>query len=133
LVWIDQKRDRRASTHQFVEHLKPFGRQCEEYLAQPRNIAPWVRKAGDEAEFDWISPEVEHYWNRTCRILGSERARCGACRDDHGHFAPHQFGRQFRQPLELIMRPAILDRDVLSFDVANLLQPLSESLHARGI
>src|SRR5215468_5112906 len=86
--WIDQKRDRRASTHQFVEHLKPFGRECEEYLAQPRHIAPWVRKAGGEAEFDWIGPEVEHYWNRTCRILGSERARCGACRDDHGHFAP---------------------------------------------
>ena len=47
-------------------------------------------------------------------------------RDDHGDLSANQFGRQRRQPIELILGPAVFDRHVLALDIAGLLQALAE-------
>jgi hypothetical protein len=39
---------------------------------------------------------------------------------------PDQISRQFRQPIVLILRPAILDRHVLALDVAGFAQPFAK-------
>ena len=48
------------------------------------------------------------------------------CRD-HSDLSAHQFARQCRQSIQLIVGPAILDRHVLTLDIAGLLQALAES------
>ena len=40
--------------------------------------------------------------------------------DDHGHPPADQFGRQRRQPIVLIVRPAVFDRDVPALDDSRL-------------
>ena len=50
----------------------------------------------------------------------------GVSADDHGHLPANQVGRQRRQTVGLILRPAIFDRDVLALDIACFLQALAE-------
>jgi hypothetical protein len=38
---------------------------------------------------------------------------------EHAHLAPHEIGRQLRQPIVLTLRPAIFDGDILAFDLAD--------------
>jgi len=49
---------------------------------------------------------------------------CG--RGDHGHATANQFGRQRRQLIVLTFRPTILDRHVLTFDVASVSEAFAE-------
>ena len=42
-------------------------------------------------------------------------------RDHRNPFARH-IGREVRQPIELILGPAVLDRNILSLDIACVLQ-----------
>src|SRR6516225_2393907 len=60
-----------------------------------------------------------------CRF-GSERCRMATGCGNHGHLSANQIGRQCRQSIVLVLRPAILDRDVVAFDIANFVQPLTE-------
>ena len=45
---------------------------------------------------------------------------------------PNQVGRQLRHSLELIVRPAVVDRDVLPFDVVCFLQALTKRPQSVG-
>ena len=47
-------------------------------------------------------------------------------RGDHGDLSANQFGRQRRQPIELILGPAVFDRHVLALDIAGVLQALAK-------
>jgi len=51
-------------------------------------------------------------------------------RDDHGDLSANQLSCQHRQSIELILGPAIFDRDVLTLDEARLLQALAEGAQA---
>jgi hypothetical protein len=42
----------------------------------------------------------------------------------------HQFGRQLRQPIDLILSRVVFDRHVLALDIAGLFQALAESAQA---
>jgi hypothetical protein len=44
----------------------------------------------------------------------------------HGQLTANQIGRQRRQPIDLILGPAVFDRYVLALDVANLLEALAK-------
>ena len=48
--------------------------------------------------------------------------------NDHGHLPADEIGRQSRQPIWLIVRPAILDGDVLAFDESSVVETLPERI-----
>ena len=47
-------------------------------------------------------------------------------RGDHGDLPADQFGRQRRQPIHLILGPAVFDRHVLALDIAGVFQALTK-------
>jgi hypothetical protein len=49
-------------------------------------------------------------------------------RGDYGHLPANQVGRQLRQSIGLILRPAIYDRDILTLNVAGVFQATVKSL-----
>jgi len=54
--------------------------------------------------------------------------------DEHSRLTAKQIGDQSRQPIEVIIRRAVFDRDVLAFDEARFLQALTErGYEVRGI
>src|SRR5262249_55279341 len=46
--------------------------------------------------------------------------------DDHGHLPLRQIRRECRQPIELVLRPAKFDRDVVAVDEPGFLQAVAE-------
>ena len=56
---------------------------------------------------------------RGCR-LGRERWGSASGRSDHGDLSANQIGRQLRQSIDLILRPAVFDRHVLALDIAGV-------------
>jgi hypothetical protein len=61
------------------------------------------------------------------------RKGCGAGCGDHGHLSADQIGHQCRQAIVLPLHPVVLDRYVLAFDVAGLVEAFAERAQiARG-
>ena len=48
------------------------------------------------------------------------------CCGNYGHSSTDQLGCKRRQPIQLVLRPAVLDRDAFALDVADFLQALSK-------
>ena len=52
---------------------------------------------------------------------------------DHGDLPADQIGRQRRQPIVLLLRPAIFDRDIAALDKAGVTQALAEPGQPAGV
>ena len=99
--------------------------------AHAGDIAARPVEAGDEANSDRVGADREHDRNRRGGGFRGKRRSVARC-DDHCHLAADQIGRQRWQPIVLILRPAVFDRDVLTFDIAGLLQALTECGHTKA-
>ena len=79
-------------------------------VAYTRCIAARTIETTDQTKFDRVCTDGEDDGN----LIGDcFRRKCRtkpAGRDDDGHLTVDKLGRQFRQSVELILRPAIFDR-----------------------
>jgi hypothetical protein len=62
------------------------------------------------------------------RRFGCVRCRVAAGYD-YGALTANEIGRQFRQPIVLVFRPAVFDRKVLSLSITSLSQASSQRRH----
>src|SRR5262249_20787275 len=83
-------------------------------------------------QLDRVTPGREYNRNRRGRRFGRQRRRCGG-RGDDGDLLLNQIDRQRWQSVILAVRPAVLDRHVLTLDVAGFLQTLPEPSHHRPV
>src|ERR1700730_11770383 len=51
-------------------------------------------------------------------------------RSDHRHLTAYQIGCEVGQSVGLVLRPAILDRQILAFDITSFFQALAERAQA---
>ncbi len=82
----------------FREMLPPLGRA--------RDVAARPIWAGHQAKSDRITAHLEDDRNGRGRRLCRKRRRSGG-RGNHGHLTMNQISRQRRQPIDLIVRPAV--------------------------
>src|SRR5512145_282016 len=77
---------------------------------------------------------TERHDNRNAarRARASPRRR-GALSDEHMHSLLHQLRRERIEPLDGIGRGALLQRDILSLDVAQFAQAFAECVEIRGL
>ena len=111
-----------AAGHQLAQQLQPLGRQLGDEKIDARQIAARPGEAGDKSELDRVLADAEDDRDRRGGRLGRKR-RGEASADDHRDPAADQIGRQRRQPNELILGPAVDDRDVLALDKPASLRP----------
>jgi hypothetical protein len=71
--------------------------------------------------------DAKHDGDRRGRRLGRQRRNGTSRRNDQGHLSVNQFGCQRRQPIHLILGPAVFDRHVLALDIAGVLQATVKS------
>jgi hypothetical protein len=94
-------------------------------MALPGEVRAGPVEAGDKTQCDRVTAGVKYDRYRRGRCL--RRHRCGAADGyDHGYAAADQIGRERRQPINLIFRPAVFDRHVLALDIAGFLQALEK-------
>ena len=107
-----------------MQEPKPLCRKLHPNVTDPSGVAAWPIEAGNKTDFHGIGTNDEDNRDRGGRRLGRERG-CSAnrCNDDI-HAPANQFGRQRRQALVVTVGPAILNRDIPTFDVSGFAQPL---------
>src|SRR5215475_11258046 len=108
-------------------------------MQQPKLLCPKLRRdegdtgdvaarpveTGDEAELNRVAAGYEDDRDRRSRRLGYN-CRGDVMRSDHRHLTAYQIGCEVGQSLDLVLRPAILDHDILALDVAGFTNPLPE-------
>src|SRR5262245_11301598 len=93
-----------------------------------RDVATRLVETCDEAEFDRVAAGCED--DRYCRVCSLGRnCRGGVHRSDHCHLTAYQIGRQLRQPIVVILRPAIFDSHVPALYVAGFAQTFAKCRH----
>ena len=95
------------------------------HLRETRDVAPGPRETFNVATPDRVTVNGEHDGDVARRALGGTRFRCRG-RKDHVHAEADKLGREARQTVELPIRKAILDVEILALDPAQIAQPLLE-------
>jgi hypothetical protein len=94
-------------------------RQFRRKKVDAGQIAARPSEARDKAHPDWIFGDREDDRDRRRRLGRS--LRCGtSARGDHSDSPANQIGRQRRQPIDLIVGPAVFDSYVLALDKARV-------------
>jgi hypothetical protein len=111
--------------HQRAQELQPLRRQLGREEIDAGRVAAWPGEARDKTEPDRVFGNEKHDGNRRGR-LGGRQCRGRAACDDHVDAPANEVGRQRRQPIGLVLAPAIVDRDSLALDKAALLETLAK-------
>ena len=126
-VRVHERGNRRRLGHELPQQLQSLRPQHAAEKAHAGDVAARPVEAGDQALLDRVAAAPEDDRHRRGCGLGGERRI--VVPDDHGHRPAEQIGHQGRQSISLIVRRAILDRDVLALDEARVLQALPERGH----
>src|SRR5262245_34236390 len=98
----------------------------------PVTLPPGRFKAGYQTKLDRVSADRENDRNgRRCRF-GRERRRGALDRNDYGHLAANQIGRQRRQSVQLTFRPAVLHCDVAALEIAGFVEASPDRVERGG-
>jgi hypothetical protein len=130
---IEEHGDDSGCGHQRVHQFKLLRPQRDDKETHAGDVAARPVEAGDKPERDRVGAVREHYRDRRRRRLGRERRVGGTACEDHRHLTAHKVGRQRRQPIKLILRPALFNRNVPSLDMAGFAQAPAERGHHRRV
>src|SRR5262245_2518471 len=126
---IDEHGDATSCGYELAQEFHPFGYQLVAEKIDARRVAAGPGEAGDKAQPDRVFRDGKDDRDRRGCGLGRQRRVGTSGRDDHGDLSANQFGDQGRYPIDLILTPAVFDRDVLALDMAGILKTLAECAH----
>src|SRR5262245_47799876 len=129
---VDEQSNGRRHGEQLTREFEPLRPYFHTQGSRACDVAARSAQAGDKTQLDWVTPGRVYDRNRRGRRFGRQCAR-RAARGDDGDLVLNQLGRQRRQSVILVFRPAVLDCHVLTLDVAGLLQALAERGHHGGV
>src|SRR5712691_10343565 len=102
-------------------------------VGQPRDIAAWPRKAGDEPAPIRIGNTSEDNGDGPGRLLGGQGDGCASGREDDITLERNQIGRESGEPLGLPLGISLFNHDVAALDVTEVTQSLKEGLARMGV
>ena len=102
-----------------------FGASSASKMVDAGDVRAGPVEAGDKTQCDRVTAGAKD--DRYGRGRCLRRQRCGGAGGyDHRYAAADEIGCKRRQPIVLILRPAVLDRHVLALDIAGFLQALEK-------
>ena len=87
-------------------------------------IATWPVEADDEASLNRVNASAENDWNCCGGGFGRKRCLIAAGSGYYSYAPTNQIGGQLRQLIQCIVRPSVLDDNVLTFKITDLSQNL---------
>src|SRR5262249_25436280 len=124
-VGIDQHGNAHGSRQQLMQQPKPLCPKFRRQDGDTGHVAARPVETGNAAELNRVAAGCEDDRDRRSRRLG-RNCRGGVTRSDHCHLTAYKIGCEVGQSIVLVLRPAILDRHVLAFDVAGFTSALPE-------
>jgi hypothetical protein len=107
----------RRTWNNFAHEFDPLASSVGELVRQAGDVATWSRQTVDDADANRVRHRREHDRNDRRPLLCRENI-CGCVRNDDIDLEPDEFGDDLGGTLEACLRPAILDRDIATFDPA---------------
>ena len=123
---IDEHGHTSGRGHQFAQEFQPLCRQLPLKKLIPVRLPPGRARLATRPSLTGSSATTKTMGIVVVAALAANAERTSG-RDDHGDLSANQIGRQRRQPIDLILGPAVFDRHVLALDIAGLLQALAKS------
>src|SRR5499433_214554 len=127
---IDEQRHTNCFRYDFAQELEPLRHQFGDEKVDAGRVAAGPGEAGDEAEPDRVFGNTEHDGNRHARRLHHGRQIIAAYAYNYRRTPADQIRCQCRQPVELIFRPTVFDRDILALAKAGLFQTFAKCAQA---
>ncbi len=121
LARIDQPGDYGRAGNKLMQQSQSLRLKLVGEDRDPGDVASRAVETGDQAELHWIAADREDDRNRRGCRLGGERRGVGPG-EQHGHFPIDQVGGERRQSIVLTIGKAVLDCNILPFDIAGLVQ-----------
>src|SRR6516162_3030971 len=115
--------------HHVMQEPQPLSRSLRYVKIDAGRVAAGASEAGYKAKLDRVYTFAEDDWDRCRCSFHRERYKRGAYRGDHGHLAVDQVGYQCRQTIVWALKPMVLDRYILAFDVTSFVQAFAERRH----
>ena len=130
---LTSTRDTGRCGYQLAQDFQVLGDKFAREKIVPCDVAARPREAGNQTEPDRIFSDIEDDGDGRGGRLGRQRRLDPPDRDDHRDRPAGQFARQHWQPVELVLGPTVLDRDVLAFGITALLQPWLKPAQASAV
>src|SRR5262249_51954248 len=127
---IDEHGNTLGCGQKLAQKAQPLCRQLSYEKIDASRVAAWSGEVGDETELDRAIADAKDDRDRRRGRAGSECPWRGAWRDDHGHPAADQIGRQLWKPIVAAFRRADLDRNILAQNVTAFTKTLMECSQA---
>src|SRR5262245_16390183 len=119
-----------------MQEPQPFGTNFTEEKIEPGRIAARPGEVRDETYSCWIFGDAEDDRDRRGSGFGRKRRRGVAGRGDNVHATSDEVRHQRRQATVLALKPMVLDRYVLTLDIAGFTEAGAErrriARHATG-
>src|SRR5262245_21536988 len=129
---IGEVADHARCGHRFVQQLQSFSHDCSIEHVYACDIAARPIEASHQAKLHWVSTYGEHDRKRIGRRLGSKRS-WSTNHYDHRDLAINEVNCQRWKAIELVLRPAIFDRYVLSLNITDFREAPPDGVYAAGI
>ena len=123
-IRVQQHGDDGRLGNQLVQQPQPLGRRICRYKGYARNIAARPIEVGNQTNSDRVVAGDEYDRRCSCCRLGNQRGLAVA--NDHRGLTTDQIGHQPRKPVELTVRKAVFDGDILALDKTGPGQALPE-------
>ena len=104
---IDERRNTGGCRYQLTKQPQLFRRQLPIEKVDPCQVAARPSEADDKTQTNRVRGGEEDDRDRRGCSLGRNRHVGTSARDDHGSWPANQFVRQRRQPIELVLGPAV--------------------------
>ena len=115
----------------FLEQLHPLsGEALADRHGDAGDIASRSREASDESQTHGIIAKTHDDRDGARRLFGGE-SPCGATDNEAVDLESDHLGNQLRKTLDLAVRKARLDDEILAFRIAQFLEALCERLVSR--
>ena len=123
---IDEHGHASGSGHQLTQELQPLCRQLAVKKLIPVRLPPGRARLATRPSLTGSSPTLKTMGIVVVAALAANAAAVPPIAAITATCRRTRFGRQRRQPIELILGPAVFDRYVLALDIAGVLQALAK-------
>ena len=121
IMRADEHGNASGCRHHLTQEFQPLGHQLRRENIDTCQVAARPGKASDKTKPDRVIADVEDDGDRRGCPLGRDRRTISNC-CYHGDLAANEVSRQLRQPIKMSLRPAVLDRYVLAFNIAGVFE-----------
>jgi hypothetical protein len=112
-----------------MQEFQPLCRHLQDEILDAGDLATRPGEARDKTSFDRVCADAEDDRDRRARAFRRGRNEGVVERGDDRHATADNVRHQQRQPIELTVQPALLNRYISVLDITSFAEVIAERIH----